>query len=140
MRALSLERKVLLLVLIPAIGGLVPALFIIKRAHDEVLELRALGVLAETVWKLGDLDQRIDAESSNWYAFKPTWGCTNKARRAEREKQETARRASDDTIKAYQAQHALIDTSTLSAPLNKALTAIDRRIAELPALRQRVYN
>ncbi len=140
MRTLSLERKILLLVLIPAIGGLIPALFIIKRAHAEVLELRALGVLAETVWKLGDLDQRIDAESSNWYAFKPNWVCTEEERRAEREKQEAARRASDDAIKAFQSQRALIDSATLSVPLESALAAIDRRIDDLPSLRHRVYN
>jgi methyl-accepting chemotaxis protein len=140
MRALSLERKILLLVLLPVIGGLIPSLFIIRRAHAEVGELRTLGLLAETVWKLGDLDQRIDAESSNWYFFKPSWKCTDAERTDARTKQENWRQETDSAIKAYQAQRVRIDSSTLSAPLNDALTAIDKRIADLPSLRQKVFG
>ena len=71
MRALSLERRILLLVLLPLLGGLVPALLIVLRAHSEVTELRQLGLLSEMVWKLGALESRLAQEFSNWYMFMP---------------------------------------------------------------------
>jgi methyl-accepting chemotaxis protein len=140
MRRLSLERKLLLLVLLPVLGGLVPALLIIRRAHAEVVELDTLSLLSEMVWKLSDLELRLDAEQSNWYFFKPTWKCTDAERQDARKKQEDWRRATDEAIRDFQAQRGRIDTRTLSVPLQTALATIDRRIAELPALRQTVYG
>ncbi|HLP02588.1 MAG TPA: methyl-accepting chemotaxis protein [Opitutaceae bacterium] len=139
-RRLSLERKLLLLVLLPVVGGLVPALLLIRRAHAEVVELETLGQLSEMVWKLSDLELRLDAEQSNWYFFKPTWKCSDAERQDARTKQENWRRETDAAVRAYQTQRAAVDVRTLSGPLQSALATIDRRIAELPALRQTVYG
>ncbi|MFT3830777.1 MAG: methyl-accepting chemotaxis protein [Opitutaceae bacterium] len=137
-RRLSLERKILLLVLLPVIGGLVPALLLIRRAHAEVVELETLGQLSEMVWKLSDLELRLDAEQSNWYFFKPTWKCSDAERRDARAKQDNWRRETDAAVRAYQEQRAAVDTGTLSGPLQSALGIIDRRIAQLSTLRQTV--
>ncbi len=140
MRTLSLERKILLLVLLPVLGGLIPALVIIGRAHAEVVELRTLALLSEMVWKLGDLEHRVDIESSNWYSFKPTWKGTDAERQDARVKQEAWRKETDTAITAYKTQRAQIDASQLSTPLQTALATIEKRIGDHPALRQSVYS
>ena len=140
MRHPSLERKILLLVLLPLLGGLIPALLIIRRAHAEVAELHTLGRLSDLVWELGDLEQRLDAEGSNWYAFKPSLGGTDAAREEARQKQEAWRQETDTVIRDYRQLRSLIDSSLLSGPLQTALARIDQRLADLPALRQTVYG
>jgi methyl-accepting chemotaxis protein len=135
-RGVSLKRKILLLVLLPLIGGLIPGAWIVWRAQQDVTEMRNLGQLADIVWKSSELETRIDAESSNWYFFKPTWKATEDQRQQERVKQDAWRLETDRAIQAYQQQRAAVDSDRLSAPLQAALDAIDQRIAGLPRLRE----
>jgi hypothetical protein len=139
-RHVSLERKILLLVLIPLLGGLVPGTIMVWRAQRELTEMRGLGQLAQLVWKLGDLDAGIGAEQGNWYCFNPTWQATDEQRKAERVKQDQSRSATDQAIAAYSQQRATIDTTVLSTPLQAAIAAVDERIAALPKLRSDVYG
>ena len=140
MRALSLERRILLLVLLPLLGGLVPALLIVLRAHSEVTELRQLGLLSEMVWKLGALESRLDQEFSNWYMFLPNSDLAPAAVAEARQKQEQWRGDTDAAITAYRSQRAHIDARQLSPLLQAALNRIEQRVANLPALRQAVFN
>ncbi len=140
MRALSLERRILLLVLLPLLGGLVPALLIVLRAHSEVTELRQLGLLSEVVWKLGALESRLAQEFSNWYMFLPGSDLAPAAVQEARQKQEQWRGDTDAAITAYQTERARIDARQLSPLLQAALNRIEQRVASLPALRQAVYN
>ena len=140
MRALSLERRILLLVLLPLLGGLVPALLIVLRAHSEVTELRQLGLLSEMVWKLGSLESRLAQEFSNWYMFMPSRDLAPAAVQEARQKQEQWRSDTDAAITAYRTERALIDARQLSPLLQAALNRIEQRIAGLPALRQTVFT
>ena len=70
MRAFGLERRILLLVLLSLVGGLIPGAIRVLRAHRDLREMRQLNQLADVVWKLGDPDAHIDAESTNWNFFK----------------------------------------------------------------------
>jgi hypothetical protein len=140
MRGLSLERRIILLVLLPLLGGLIPGSFMVLRAQRELQEMRRLTALADVVWKLGDLDSRIDVESTNWYFFKSSFQATDEDRSKERVKQDAARIETDKTIASYNSLHAEIDMSSLSAPLRKALDAVDHDLAGLADLRRLVYN
>jgi hypothetical protein len=126
--------------LLPILGGLIPGGVMVWHAQQEVTELRQLREVAALVWKLGDLEARLDAESSNWYFFKPTWHDTDANRQAERVKQEQWRQATDKAIAVYQEQRASVDAAALSGPLREALAAVDRRIAGLGQLRDMVYS
>ncbi|HVU32085.1 MAG TPA: methyl-accepting chemotaxis protein [Opitutaceae bacterium] len=139
-RGLSLERRILLLVLLPLLGAALPGGIMLWQAQRDLAEIRNLGELAQLVWKLGDLESALDNEASNWYYFKPTWQATPAERQAERVKQDRWRAATDRTIAAYNAQRTSVDTSILSAPLQAALDAVAHRIAALPELRQTVYS
>ena len=134
----SLERKIMLLILLPVVGGLIPGGLMVWRAQREVRELGTLREASALVWKLGDLESRLDNESSNWYAFKPTWQATDEARRAERAKQDAWRLATDKAIEDYRRQRAVVETLPLSGPLQAALAAIDAHMADLPKLRATV--
>jgi len=138
MRGLSLERRILLLVLLPLLGGLIPGVLMVIRAQRELQEMRHLTALADVVWKLSELDSRIDSESTNWYFFKSTFEATDDERKKERVKQDQWRIESSKTITSYKLLRSEIDSSSLSAPLRNALDTVDRDIAALPELRQLV--
>ncbi|HYP16995.1 MAG TPA: methyl-accepting chemotaxis protein [Opitutus sp.] len=137
---LGLERKLLLLVLLPVIGGLIPGGLMVWRAHQDLTEMSRLRELSQLVWKLSALEDKIGTEAGNWYFFKPTWNATEAERRQERDKQDQWRRDTDQLIAAYHEQRALIDDASLSAPLRDALTAVQRHVDALPELRATVYN
>jgi methyl-accepting chemotaxis protein len=137
-RGCGLERKILLLVLLPLLGGLVPGAFVVRRAHREVREMENLRELSQLVGNLSELEAKIDNETSNWYFFKPTWKATDTERKAARIKQDDWRRETDAGILAYHQQRAVIDSVKLSAPLQVALTSIEQRMTTLPALRREV--
>ncbi len=138
-RGLSLERKILLLVMLPLLGGLVPGAYMAWRAHRDLAEMQSLGQLAQLVWKLGELETRIDLESSTWYFFKPTFAATDEVRKSERLKQDQWRTATDQAIAGYRTVHSSIEPSKLSVPLRASIATIDRHISDLPGLRQDVY-
>jgi methyl-accepting chemotaxis protein len=138
MRALGLERRILILVMLPILGGLIPGIFMVVNANRDLQEMRRLNELAKVVWKLGELDSRIDEESSNWYFFTPTFNATPDERKAERIKQDKWRIDSDATLASYRALKSEVDLPNLSAPLRDALEAVDRDIAALPDLRRNV--
>ncbi len=137
-RALNLERKILLLVLIPLVGGLIPGTIMTWRAHRDVRELENLGELSSLVWKLGDLEARIDQESTNWYFFKPTFAATDAERREARIQQDQWRIETDQALASYRELRAAVDADALSAPLRAALDRIEEHVRDLPQLRQTV--
>src|ERR1051325_8949144 len=97
-RGLGLERKILLLVFIPLLGGLFPAGLILWRAQRDLAEMSHLQSLARLVWKLSDLEAKIDAEASNWYFFKPSWTATDDEKKIERAKQDQWRLETDQAV------------------------------------------
>jgi methyl-accepting chemotaxis protein len=135
---LSLQTKILLLMMLPVLGGLIPGGLMVWHAQKEVTELSQLREVAALVWKLGDLEARLDSESSDWYFFKPTWKDTDANIRAERLKQQQWRQATDRAIEVYREQRAVVDSAKLSGPLQQALSAVERRIDGLGQLRERV--
>ena len=124
--------------MLPILGGLIPGGFMVWHAQKEVTELRQLRQVAALVWKLGDLEARLDSESSDWYFFKPTWKDTDANIKAERVKQDQWRQATDRAIEVYREQRSIVDPATLSEPLKEALSAVDRRIDGLGRLREMV--
>ena len=139
-RGLGLERKILLLVLLPLLGGMVAGLTMVWRAQRELQEVHSLRQLAQLVWKLSDLEARLDAESSNWYFFKPTWTATDQERQSERVKQDQWRKETDRAIKAYRQQRASVEMAGLSSSLQSAVNTVDQHVAGLPELRKIVYS
>ncbi|ACB73411.1 methyl-accepting chemotaxis sensory transducer [Opitutus terrae PB90-1] len=135
-RRLSLERKILVLVLLPLVGALIPAGIILQRTQRELTEIRALGQLAGLVWQLGELERRVDQEGTNWYFFKPTWNATEEERRSERVKQDQWRKETDQAIEDYHRLRAAVAGGSLSGPLQSALRTIEQHISELPKLRR----
>ena len=136
MRSLGLERRILILVMLPILGGLIPGIFMVVNANRELQEMRRLNELAKVVWKLGELDSRIDEESSNWYFFTPTFKATPEERRTERVKQDKWRADTDATITSYRVLKSEVDLRNLSVPLRDALDAVEHDIAALPDLRR----
>jgi hypothetical protein len=124
--------------LLPIVGGLIPGGIMVWRAQKEVTELRQLRQVAALVWKLGDLEARLDSESSNWYFFKPTWHDTDANKKAERAKQDQWRLDTDKAIAVYQQQRSEVSETILSGPLRAALAEVDRRIEGLGSLRELV--
>ena len=135
---LSLQTKILLLMAVPLIGGLIPGGVMVWRAQREVSELRQLREVAALVWKLGDLEARLDTEGSNWYFFRPGWNDTAGNIRAERVKQDQWRRDTDAAVADYRQQRAAVDPDSLSGPLQAALAVVDREIDDLGHLREQV--
>ena len=138
MRALGLERRILILVMLPILGGLIPGIFMVVNANRDLQEMRRLNELAKVVWKLGELDARIDEESSNWYFFTPTFKATPDERKSERVKQDKWRISTDATVASYRLLESEVDISRLSVPLRDALNSVDQDIAALPDLRRTV--
>lgn len=135
MRGLSLERKILFLMMLPILGGLIPGAVIIFRANRNLSEMRALRQLSTVVARLSDLDARIHKEESNWYFFKPTWPATDAERKAARADADAWRKATDTAIEQYRVQRAEIDSTLITPLLRDALDRIEKRCADLPALR-----
>ncbi|WP_404422585.1 methyl-accepting chemotaxis protein [Nibricoccus sp. IMCC34717] len=136
-RGLGLERKILLLVLLPVLGAVAVGLLMVRSAQLELQEVRNLGQLSQLVWKLADLAARIDNESSNWYFFKPTYSpTTDEERKSERIKQNQYRVATDAAVEAFRLQKASIDAASLSASLQTAVANVEQHIASLPELRK----
>jgi methyl-accepting chemotaxis protein len=135
-RGLGLERKILLLVFIPLLGGLLPGSLIVWRAQRDLVEMSNLQALSRLVWKLSDLEAKIDLEASNWYFFKPSWSATKKEHQAERAKQDQWRAGTDQAIADYRSQRATINLASLSSALRDALQKIETRVNQLPELRQ----
>jgi Methyl-accepting chemotaxis protein (MCP) signalling domain len=135
MRVLGLERRILLLVMLPILGGLIPGIFMVINANRDLQEMNRLNELAKVVWKLGELDSRIDHESSNWYFFTPTFKATDDERKTERSKQDKWRIATDVTLESYRKLRSEVDFPKLSGPLKSALETVDRDIADLPRMR-----
>ena len=138
MRTPGLERRILVLVLLPLLGGLIPGSFIVLRAHRDLLEMRRLNDLADVVWKLGELDARVDSESSNWYFFKPTFQASADDRNKERVKQDNWRRETDGVVSKYRALRVAVDATDLSGPLRSALEKVEGDINALADLRHLV--
>ncbi len=134
----SLERKILLLVLLPLLGGLVPGAYMAWRAHRDLAEMRNLGQLAQLVWKLSELEGILDVEASDWYIFDPTWQTSDENRRNARVKQEQCRKDTDRALADYQQLRAAINPASLSLPLGSAIDRVDQRIAAMPELRRLV--
>ena len=61
MHNLGLKPRILMLVMLPILGGLVPGTFMVIDANRNLQEMRRLNDLSKVVWKLGDLDSRIDS-------------------------------------------------------------------------------
>jgi hypothetical protein len=139
-RGLGLERKILLLVFIPLVGGLIPAGLILWRAQHDLAEMSHLQSLARLVWKLSDLEAKIDAEASNWYFFKPSWTATDDEKKSERVKQDQWRKETDAAVADYRAQRSIVDTAELSTALREALEVVEARVTHLPELRESVYS
>jgi len=138
MHNLGLKPRILMLVMLPILGGLVPGTFMVIDANRNLQEMRRLNDLSKVVWKLGDLDSRIDSESSNWYFFTPTFAASPEERTSERAKQDKWRIDTDQSIAGYQSLRSEVDLPNLSAPLRSALETVDRDIAALPDLRHLV--
>jgi methyl-accepting chemotaxis protein len=138
MRGLSLERKILLLMMLPILGGMIPGAVIIFRANRSLHEIRALSELSTLVARLSELDARLDKEQSTWYMFKPSWVMSEAEKKAARVDTDAFRKATDATIEKYQVQRAEIDHGLVSPLLRTALARIEQRCADLPALRHMV--
>jgi methyl-accepting chemotaxis protein len=138
MPRLGLNRRILILVMLPILGGLIPGILMVIAANRNLQEMLQLRDLATVVWKLGELDARVDDESSNWYFFKPVFEATNDQRAAERVKQTNWRRQTDQTLDAYRELRARLDAGSLSAQLRTALDLVDHDVSALPSLRDLV--
>ncbi|HEX2852261.1 MAG TPA: methyl-accepting chemotaxis protein [Opitutaceae bacterium] len=140
MRGLSLERKLLLLILLPILGGIIPGAVIMYRANRNLTEMRTLGQLAAVVSKLSELDTRVHQEKSCWYFFKPDWPAPAEEKKQARADLTKWRQETDAAIANYQVQRALTDDAFVTVLLREALARIETHCARLTALRQVVDN
>ena len=96
MRGLSLERKILFLVMLPILGGLIPSTILIVQADRNLGEMHTLGQLGQLVRKLSEIETALHKEESVWYFFKPAWVAT-----AEEKKETPAQEAAEHKGKGH---------------------------------------
>jgi methyl-accepting chemotaxis protein len=138
---MTLERKLLLLAIIPLAVALIPAGILLQRAQHTVAEMNRLDALSTLVWQMAEVEKGLDLEQSHWWKFAPERASDAADVRAQAKSLEEAARAKTDTaLAAYDRLLAGVDATMLTAGFREALDQIARGRATLPALRERMYN
>ncbi|MFA5263306.1 MAG: methyl-accepting chemotaxis protein [Opitutaceae bacterium] len=138
---MTLEKKLLLLVLIPLGLALIPAGILLVRANNTVREMEQLDTLSALVWKMADVEKALEAEQLPWFLFGPEHvNDVPEVKEQSKAKEEVARSKTDAALAAYDQVLGGIDTSSLSGLLQEALDQIKNQRAKLPGLRDLMYN
>ena len=138
---MTLERKLLLLAVIPLGFALIPAGILLMRSHTTVGEMERLDTLASLVWKMAEIEQGLEIEQSNWWRFTPEH--TNdspEVKQQARALQDAAILKTEAAAVSYEKFLTTIDTSALGQPLKDALAQIKNDRAKLPGLREKMFN
>lgn len=138
---MTLERKLLMLALIPLACALVPAGILLLRAQNTVREMERLDVLASLVWKMAEVEQGLELEQSHWWRFAPERANDPAdVKKEARVLEDAARAKTDAALLSYDAFLATIDEKTLSEALSEALAAIRQERSRLAGVRDWMYN
>ena len=137
---MTLERKLLLLALIPLGFALIPAGILLLRAHRTVQEMERLDTLASLVWKMAEIEQGLDMEQGQWWRFTPDHANDTPEQKLEgKQLEEAARTKTDAAFVEYDKCLAVVDPGALGLELPGALAEIKEARALLPALRDGMY-
>lgn len=138
---MTLERKLLMLALLPLGFGLIPAGILLMRSHLMVREMEQLNTLSSLVWKMAEIEQGLDMEQANWWRFTPEHKNDSPEERKEATRlEDVAMAKTEAAIAEYDKFLAGIDVSSLGPQLRDALDQIKRDRETLPALRARMFN
>jgi uncharacterized phage infection (PIP) family protein YhgE len=138
---MTLERKLLLLAIIPLAVALIPAGILLQRAQHTVAEMNRLDALSALVWQMAEVEKGLDLEQSHWWKFAPERANDAADVRAQAKSLEEAARAKTDAaLAAYDRLLGGVDATMLTPGFREALDQIKRGRATLPALRERMYN
>jgi len=136
---MTLERKLLLLALLPLACALVPAGILLLRAQHTVREMERLDTLASLVWKMAEIESGLAIEQAHWWQFTP-----DREKDAPEEKkqaralEDAGRAKTDAALVEYDKFLAGIDPLTLDPQLKDALDGISEARAKIPGLRDRM--
>ncbi len=138
---MKLEQKLLLLAIAPLVFAVIPAGLLVVRSHRVAEEMRGLDVIANLVWKMGDVEKCFDQESDNWYMFRPEHANDPAEVLAEaRAKQDATRKATDAALAEYDQTLATIDPAIFPPAIRRILDDIAVGRKELPAIRDLLYQ
>ncbi len=138
---MNLERKLILLALVPLVFALIPAGILFVRADRTVREMDHLTTLSALVWRMADVEQCADVEGSNWWQFSTDHAKDpDDVKQKYRADQDKARQATDAAWAAYDQALLKVDATNLSPAFAKALQDIADRRAKLKSIRDLVYN
>ncbi len=136
---MTLERKLLLLALIPLSFALIPAGILLVRAQRTVREMERLDTLSSLVWKMAEVEQGLELEQRNWWRFTTDHkNDSPEAKQEARALEDTARAKTEAALAEYDKFLAGIDVSTLGQPLNAALDVIKDGRGAIPGLREKM--
>ncbi len=134
---MTLERKLLLLVLIPLGFAVVPAGILLVRAHQMVKEMEQVDTLAALVWKMAEIEQGLDQEQTQWWRFTPDHlRDTPEQKKEARDLENVARAKTDAALENYDTFLLRIDPGTLGPLLRDALNQISIDRARIPKIRE----
>ena len=137
---MTLERKLVLLAMIPLGFALIPAGFLLLRAHRTVQEMERLDTLASLVWKMAEIEQGLDMEQGQWWRFTPDRANDTPEQKLEGKKlEDAARTKTDAALVEYDKYLATIDPAALSAELTGALAEIKDARVQIPVIRDSMY-
>lgn len=138
---MTLERKLLFLVLLPLGFALLPAGLLLMRAQKTVREMDQLDTLAALAWRMADVEKGLDVEQSHWWRFDIDRRNDPPEVKAEAKAlEEAARKKTDLALENYDRFLVKVDTTTITPELKEALEQIKTARAQLPKLREWMYN
>lgn len=138
---MTLERKLLLLALIPLGFALVPAGILLARAQKTMREMERLDSLSSLAWRMADIERCLDLEQANWWKFTPEHKNDPKeTREKDRNDEDTARKNTDAALEKYDQFLARVETNRASPQLKSALDNIATARTKLPGLREWMYD
>jgi methyl-accepting chemotaxis protein len=138
---MTLNRKLLLLAIVPLAFAFVPAGLLLVRTQSAVHEMDGLSTLSTLVWKMSDVERCLDEEADNWYMFRREHdNDAADVKTAARTRQDNARAATDAALAGYDGLLAGIDLAQLPAEIRRALEGIAQDRARLKEVRDLLYT
>jgi hypothetical protein len=133
---LSLDVKILLLVMLPTLGGLVLGVVGVRRTHRQVIEYKTLNQLGGVVRKVAALDACFSNEYSNWYFFQPNRPEPASVLAEHRKQQETFRRETDAALVEYRASLQSLSREAITQNLVQTFELVDVALGNLATARK----
>ena len=138
---MTLNRKLVILAMIPLIFASIPAVMLVNRTQNAVQEMDGLSTLSNLVWKMAAVERCLDEEADNWYMFRREHD--NDAKElltAARVRQDNARVATDKALAEYDLLLTATDSAKFPPEIRVVLDSVALDRGQLRPIRDLLYT